>query len=299
MSDTVSFLSSGVNSYALKHELELASSKYHVIGAWIAIFFDPLFAFTDYINMPDHWLQLLIIRLSIAAITLTLLSVRRKYAISTFVIILVPFLLISLQNAYTYSLISNDIILGHSLNYMALLIGGAMFILWRWTYSVFVVLLSAIATSFFVSLNPVLDKELFFVRGGFLLIAVGAFMIILINARYDLTIKEIKARLALRASNEAILVQAEEIKTINENLEKLVQERTAELEKKNKALEEYAFINAHKLRSPVASILGLITIFRSLPLDEDGKNVVNHLEKSTSKLDDIVSDITRAIEKGD
>jgi signal transduction histidine kinase len=182
---------------------------------------------------------------------------------------------------------------------MALLIGGAMFILWRWTYSVFVVLISAVATAFFLNLNQALDKDLFFVRGGFLLIAVSAFMIILIKARYDLTVKEIKARLALKASNEAILVQAEEIRAINENLERLVQERTAELERKNKALEEYAFINAHKLRSPVASIMGLITIFRSIPLDEDGKNVVSHLEKSTVKLNDIVRDITKAIEKGD
>lgn len=299
MSDTVSYHPSGVNLFLWKQELELTSSKYHVIGAWIAVFFDPLFAFTDYINMPNDWRQLLIIRLSIAAITLTLLAVRKKFALSTYVIILVPFLLISLQNAYTYSLISNDIILGHSLNYMALLIGGAMFILWRWTYSVFVVLLSAVATAFFLSLNTALDKDLFFVRGGLLLIAVGAFMIILIKARYDLTVKEIKARLALKASNEAILVQAEEINAINENLEKLVQERTVELERKNKALEEYAFINAHKLRAPVASILGLVHIFRTITLDEEGKNVVTHLESSTRKLDDIVGSITKAIERGD
>lgn len=299
MSITISYLPSGVNPIAWKHELELTASKYHVTGAWIAIFFDPLFAFTDYINMPDAWLQLLVIRLSVSAITLTLLLTRKKLALSTYVIILVPFLLISLQNAYTYSLISNDIILGHSLNYVALLIGGAMFILWRWTYSIFVVLLSAAATAFFISLNPALDKELFVVRGGLLLIAVGAFMIILIKARYDLTVKEIKARLALKASNEAILVQAEEIKAINENLEKLVRERTTELEKKNAALEEYAFINAHKLRAPVASILGLINLFRSASLDDEGKDVLGHLEKSAFKLDEIVSDITVAIEKAD
>ena len=299
MSDTVSYLPSNVNPDAWKQELELTSSKYHVIGAWIAIFFDPLFAFTDYINMPGDWFQLLAIRLSVSAITLTLLLVRKRFAVSTYVIILVPFLLISLQNAYTYSLISNDIILGHSLNYMALLIGGAMFILWKWTYSVFVVLLSAIATAFFLSLNPRLDTELFFVRGGLLLIAVGAFMIILIKARYDLTVKEIKARLALKASNEAIQMQAEEIKAINENLEKLVRERTAELEKKNAALEEYAFINAHKLRAPVASILGLINLFRSASLDNEGKDVLGHLERSAFKLDEIVGSITVAIEKGD
>lgn len=192
---------SQVSSDLWKQELELAASKYNVIGAWVAIFFDPLFAFTDYINMPGDWRQLLVLRLCVASITIIILSVRKKFNLSSYFIILVPFLLISLQNAYTYSLISNDIILGHSLNYMALLIGGGMFVLWKWTYSVFVVLLSAIATGLFLSLNPTLDKEQFLIKGGFLLIAVSAFMIILIKTRYDLTVREIKARLALKASN--------------------------------------------------------------------------------------------------
>jgi len=37
------------------------------------------------------------------------------------------------------------------------------------------------------------------------------------------------------------MAQAEEIRGINENLESLVQERTSELERKNKALEEICF----------------------------------------------------------
>ena len=58
-------------------------------------------------------------------------------------------------------------------------------------------------------------------------------MIVLIKTRYNLTVKEIKARLALQQSNNEIQAQAEEIKMINENLEHLVQQRTLELEKKN------------------------------------------------------------------
>ncbi|HRW99019.1 MAG TPA: hypothetical protein P5280_05990, partial [Cyclobacteriaceae bacterium] len=64
-------------------------------------------------------------------------------------------------------------------------------------------------------------------------------------------------------------------------------------------LEEYAFINAHKLRSPVASILGLVNILSKMDLKDETKNINNHLKETTEKLDLIVSDITRAIEKGD
>ncbi len=85
----------------------------------------------------------------------------------------------------------------------------------------------------------------------------------------------------------------------NENLEMLVKERTKQLESKNKALEEYAFINAHELRAPVASILGLINLMRTMELNEDEKVYLEHLQRSADKLDDVVNSITRAIEKGD
>ncbi len=103
----------------------------------------------------------------------------------------------------------------------------------------------------------------------------------------------------IQAQNEEITAQAEEIRGINENLEMIVRERTAELERKNQALEEYAFINAHKLRSPVASILGLINLISRTPLDSEGKEISKRLQQSADELDEIVRSITKAIEKGD
>lgn len=103
----------------------------------------------------------------------------------------------------------------------------------------------------------------------------------------------------IERNNEEIKAQAEEIQGINENLESLVQERTKELERKNKALEEYAFINAHQLRAPVASILGLLNLMKDIPLKDHEKDCMDHLQLSAKKLDDVVSSITEAIERGD
>jgi ligand-binding sensor domain-containing protein len=102
----------------------------------------------------------------------------------------------------------------------------------------------------------------------------------------------------IQAQNEEIMAQAEEIKGINENLEMLVQQRTQELERKNHALEEYAFINAHKLRSPLASILGLTNLLSKQQLQPDAKEINEHLQQRASELDSIVRTITKAIEKG-
>jgi signal transduction histidine kinase len=299
-------LISQVTVESWKAELEKTSLTYHLIAAWVAIIFDPVFAFTDYLNIPDSWRQLLFIRVGISLIILSLVIARKKFHLPSHYIVAVTFLLISLQNAYTYSLIGNEDIIGHTLNYIALLIGASMFLLWELKYSITMILISILATAFFIGRNATLDLDQFLVHGGVLLLVVSIFMIVLIRTRYDLTVKEIKARLALQQSNEEIqtqneeiISQGEEIRVINENLEKIVSERTLELEKKNKALEEYAFINAHKLRSPVASILGLINLLKKTSLDKDAAGIMTHLQDSTDKLDEIVSSITKTIEKGE
>ncbi len=103
----------------------------------------------------------------------------------------------------------------------------------------------------------------------------------------------------IQVQNEEISAQSEEILRINENLEEMVQNRTLELERKNKALEEYAFINAHKLRSPVATILGLINLISKTKLDHEGKEINRRLHHTADELDSVVSEITKAIERGD
>jgi signal transduction histidine kinase len=103
----------------------------------------------------------------------------------------------------------------------------------------------------------------------------------------------------IQAQNEEIQAQADQIQGINENLEDLVRQRTSELEKKNKALEESAFIIAHELRAPVASILGLINLMTKAELNEEGKVIAKHMDDSAEKLNTIVRTITKAIERGD
>lgn len=290
---------SKISTEACQHELELASSKYHKIAPWIAIIFNPLFAAIDYVNIPWSWKSLLVIRLSISIITVLTIVLAKKLKWRSYVVVAVPFVLISLQNAYTYSLINDEDVLGHNLNYMALIIGAALFLLWEWEYSVAIVCLSSVAVSFFISQNDELTIQQFFVKGGLIVLVASIFMVVLINTRFQLTVKEIKARLALQLSKEEVMAQAEEIKGINENLEALVTQRTIDLERKNKALEEYAFINAHKLRAPVASILGLINILNFNDLDDNSKVVLEHMLGSTKKLDEVVKSITMAIERAD
>lgn len=121
----------------------------------------------------------------------------------------------------------------------------------------------------------------------------------LLNDKRELEAKVKERTEEIEQKTHEIQAQAEEIKGINENLESLVKERTAELERKNSALAQTAFINAHELRAPVASILGLINLMQKLNLSEDEKIYMDHLQQSAKRLDGIVSSITQTIERAD
>lgn len=274
-----------------EQELEITSGKFHVIAAWVAIICDPIFAITDYFNIGEAWLSVFYLRLGVVVLTAATLYLRRIYPIPSAAVVAVPLTTISLQNAYTYTFINNETLLGHNLNYVALLIGAGMFVVWSWRYSLVAIFLSALATTYFVMTNPLLTIDQFFLKGGLILIASAFFMTMLIRTRYNLTVREIKARIALQISNDSV-------KALNENLESTVEQRTAELKRKNKALEEYAFINAHKLRRPLASILGLLNLMNKTTSVDDQIVIRENLNRAALELEAVVGAITSAIDEG-
>ena len=112
-------------------------------------------------------------------------------------------------------------------------------------------------------------------------------------------IKEIEGKnIELSNQAEEITLINEKLKGVNEHLEERVAERTFELEEQNKQLSEYAFINAHLLRAPLSSILGLIHVLHASDLSKKEAEVIRHLYDSGMKLDEIIHRIADTLEKG-
>ncbi len=101
----------------------------------------------------------------------------------------------------------------------------------------------------------------------------------------------------IRQQNDELQQQKEEITAMNELLEDKVKERTSVLEQKNKQLAEYAFINAHLLRSPVSSILGLINLLEYEKLSTREKEIYAYMKRAVSQLDRMVFKINGAIQQ--
>lgn len=113
------------------------------------------------------------------------------------------------------------------------------------------------------------------------------------NQRLEKTVLErtlelSNANTTLQENAKELLQNQEEIATLNNHLEILVEERTKKLIRSNQKLNEYAFFNAHKLRAPVATILGLYELLKLDLSAEEREIVFEKIQEFITYLDEIV-----------
>jgi len=89
----------------------------------------------------------------------------------------------------------------------------------------------------------------------------------------------------------------DQLQDLNKSLECKIEERTRQLTWQNKKLAEYAHANAHQLRAPVVSILGLLNLIEKIQLPEEDKILISHLQKCGRELDQITRTINRNLEE--
>jgi tetratricopeptide (TPR) repeat protein len=100
---------------------------------------------------------------------------------------------------------------------------------------------------------------------------------------------------AIEMQAVALLKLNEELQELNKNLEGRIEQRTSQLTAQNQLLTEYTFINAHKLRAPVASILGLINLLQQVtPAEREA--ILVHLKTCGEQLDTIIREVSRNLE---
>jgi len=89
---------------------------------------------------------------------------------------------------------------------------------------------------------------------------------------------------------------AERFKTQNQQLEKMVEERTQALQNSNKNLREFAYIVSHDLKEPLRTISGFVTLIKK-ELDKQGLNeneieeYIRYVTAGTRQMELLISDI--------
>jgi len=124
-----------------------------------------------------------------------------------------------------------------------------------------------------------------------------------VNLKTQMTLKKElqQTNEELRTSEEELRASQEELTLINENLNGLVQERTLTIIDQNKKLVHHAFINAHKVRSPLARIQGLVNLlnYEEHQLNDNTKLIHRLLEESSTELDDILREVRTNLDEAE
>lgn len=119
----------------------------------------------------------------------------------------------------------------------------------------------------------------------------------------DLTMfnKEIQTKNEeLQASGEELQASEESLKQINEHLNALVEQRTQALIEQNKKLVQHSFLNSHKVRAPLARILGLVNLIgHEMKLNAMDTELIKHLHASANELDDILREVRINLDKAE
>lgn len=100
----------------------------------------------------------------------------------------------------------------------------------------------------------VINENFIFYWNIFFTGALIFFVMYIFKAGYE------RIQIKLSGQHNMILQQKEEIEVINNNLEQIVVDRTEKIKDQETRITQFAFINAHRVRSPLARIIGLLNL---------------------------------------
>ncbi len=118
------------------------------------------------------------------------------------------------------------------------------------------------------------------------------------NLRLRLLNKEIKKQQKqLRELNKSLFELNNDLETRIDDRTRELNDKNTELENKNIQLANYAFLNAHKLRAPVATLLGLVMLFDNQNIENSERDeIVKKIRSCAADLNDIVREIRNTLE---
>ena len=121
-------------------------------------------------------------------------------------------------------------------------------------------------------------------------ILVASLLLVVIFLLISNVNRKAKTNKHLTALNEKITEQKENLNQINHHLEVIIDERTKDLQVKNKKLADYSLHLSHQIRGPIATLKGLLNLEKDRLIEKD--ECVKLMNKCVSEIDDNIIDMS-------
>jgi tetratricopeptide (TPR) repeat protein len=105
--------------------------------------------------------------------------------------------------------------------------------------------------------------------------------------------KKAKTNKQLNILNQEVSLQKANLNRVNQNLEKIIDDRTKDLKIKNRKLSEYSSHLSHQIRGPVASMKGLMILEKQQLITEE--EFITEISKCVNQIDDRIMNINDAL----
>lgn len=102
--------------------------------------------------------------------------------------------------------------------------------------------------------------------------------------------RKAKTNVRLTELNSEVSRQKDNLDRINHHLEEIIDERTRDLQIKNKKLSEYSSYLSHQIRGPIATLKGLMNLEKEGLVDQ--KECISMMDKCVSDIDEKIIDMS-------
>jgi tetratricopeptide (TPR) repeat protein len=115
-------------------------------------------------------------------------------------------------------------------------------------------------------------------------------LMIVVALLYGNVKRKARTNARLTELNGEVSRQKDNLDRINHHLEEIIDERTRDLQIKNKKLSEYSSYLSHQIRGPIATLKGLMNLEKEGLVDQ--QECINMMDKCVSEIDDKIIDMT-------
>lgn len=199
-------------------ELERVAWRYHVTGSWVAGVLNVCFILNDVAVVPELALRFAVVRAVVSGIIILLLLGRKHWPWGPHAFVFVPYVLISVENAFQWAQLPVDVFRVHALAYAVLFVGASMILLWPLRWSLIIAAVTLLSNAWFLGHSAQLSPSEVMVNGGTLLTAVIIIATLLGHTRYRQTRKEVILREQLQARTDEAREQRAVIEAAHRDL---------------------------------------------------------------------------------